>query len=477
MQKASKTSDSHPEYSMSAVRAMTPYQYPTTTYIQNPGPATYPSHPQTYSMPGSPAWSHQPWRENVMPSMFTTYQGAPFSYPYPQYIPTPHHMTHPQMPQYIPYNMTHPQSMPQAPQYSSFSHPMTHHPPPMPQTPQYSSFSHPMTHLNTLPPAPRYASPYQYPMTHPQTVTQRPQYMVPSPYCMTLPQTKPNSKVYSPEKNDKKYWTKGKCLTIDCKTSQYSENSNSEPSESSSSEDENSEGDNNDKSELNNESSNENVSDDASESNSLKDVKNEEKIREIIQETTDTKESSKREGENYPLKSKCTKNKTSKKKKKKQKNKSVVKDEGFCISKETSPVTNASQSTENKKEIQKLKDGKNFLAQYGAVITEVHCTMGKLRTKSGTEYYFPPALCFLYGVSLARVELWHVLIEGQQVKVTLDLTNPENPKVTRVTVEEENPDHDTTTTVLDLEKWCSANSVPEKATLTLIERVKGLHDS
>lgn len=334
MQQASQTFNGHPEYSMSAARAITPYQYPTNTYIQNPGSAMYPSHPQTYNIPGSPASPYQPWGEN-MPSMFTTYQGAPYSYPYPQHIPTPHHMTHPQVPQYIPYNMTHPQSMP--------------------QTHQYSSFSHPMTHLNTMPQAPRYSSPYQYPMTHPQTVTQRPQYMVPPPYRMTVPQTMPNSKVYSPQKKDKKYWTKGKCLVIDSKTSQCSANSCSEASESSSSEDENSEGDNNNKSEEpNNESSNENVSDDASESDSLKDVKIEEKIKEITQETTDTKESTKLKGENYPLKSKCTENKTSKKKKKKKNNKSV-KDEGSSISEKAPPVTNASQSTENKKELQKLK--------------------------------------------------------------------------------------------------------------------------
>ncbi|KAG0727434.1 LINE-1 reverse transcriptase [Chionoecetes opilio] len=108
------------------------------------------------------------------------------------------------------------------------------------------------------------------------------------------------------------------------------------------------------------------------------------------------------------------------------------------------------------------------------VITEVHCRMGKLRVHSGTEHYFSPDLCYLYGVSLAHLELWHVLIEGQPVKVTLDNMNSERPKVTRVTVEEGDPDLDPDATVLQLQQWCAANCVPEEAAASLIQQVRGM---
>lgn len=52
--------------------------------------------------------------------------------------------------------------------------------------------------------------------------------------------------------------------------------------------------------------------------------------------------------------------------------------------------------------------------------------------------------------------------------VTLDLTAPDMPRVTKVTVEDENPDHDADATVLDLQKWCSINCVPEKAATALV---------
>lgn len=56
------------------------------------------------------------------------------------------------------------------------------------------------------------------------------------------------------------------------------------------------------------------------------------------------------------------------------------------------------------------------------------------------------------------------------MKVTLNLTIPENPRLIRVTVEDENPAHDPDDTVLDLQQWCSINSVPKEATLTLVSQ-------
>ncbi|KAK8387631.1 hypothetical protein O3P69_018263 [Scylla paramamosain] len=137
-------------------------------------------------------------------------------------------------------------------------------------------------------------------------------------------------------------------------------------------------------------------------------------------------------------------------------------------------ASDESQTTEKMKEYLKLKEDRTRQVQVKGVITEVHCRMGKLRLQSGKEYYFSPDLCFLYGVSLADLELWHVLIEGQQVKVTLNDINSELPKVTRVTVEEEDPDSDPDATTLNIQQWCSGNCVPEEATMKLVQQVKGL---
>lgn len=152
---------------------------------------------------------------------------------------------------------------------------------------------------------------------------------------------------------------------------------------------------------------------------------------------------------------------------------------GFGLYEETDEkdkisASDESQTTEKMKEYLKLKEDRTRQVQVKGVITEVHCRMGKLRLQSGKEYYFSPDLCFLYGVSLADLELWHVLIEGQQVKVTLNDINSELPKVTRVTVEEEDPDSDPDATTLNIQQWCSGNCVPEEATMKLVQQVKGL---
>ncbi|XP_045103500.1 formin-1-like isoform X2 [Portunus trituberculatus] len=153
---------------------------------------------------------------------------------------------------------------------------------------------------------------------------------------------------------------------------------------------------------------------------------------------------------------------------------------GFGLYEETDeddkgPTSGKSQTTEKMREHLRLKDSRTHQMQVKGVITEVHCSMGKLRLQSGKEYYFSPNLCFLYGVSLADLELWHVLIEGQQVKVTLNDINSELPKVTRITVEEEDCDSDPDATTLNIQQWCSSNCVPEEATVKLIQQVKGLH--
>lgn len=188
-------------------------------------------------------WPYQLWRENSTPLLPPTYPGAPYPYYNPQYAQTTHHVTHSQMPQYIPsppYHMTHPQSMPKTPQYF---------PPPHQWTNLYAH--------------PRYTSPYP----------------------LSMPPTRPLSS------KNKSYGFKSKSFVLNSKTSLCRENRSGEASESSSSsEDESSEQESNVSQELNEENSSGNLSDKESGSNSLGDPESEGKDEDVPQDNRDAKE-------------------------------------------------------------------------------------------------------------------------------------------------------------------------------------------
>ncbi|KAG7167514.1 uncharacterized protein LOC121868361 isoform X2 [Homarus americanus] len=106
-------------------------------------------------------------------------------------------------------------------------------------------------------------------------------------------------------------------------------------------------------------------------------------------------------------------------------------------------------------------------------VVEVHSNMGKLLATDGTQHYFYRDHCFLYGISLRQVELWHVLVHGQMIQFRLSKTSTNRAKVTEVVIgsrhvnsKEEIASH--------INDWCKNNAVPDVAHNILVKQLRQL---
>ncbi|XP_053631578.1 uncharacterized protein [Cherax quadricarinatus] len=106
-------------------------------------------------------------------------------------------------------------------------------------------------------------------------------------------------------------------------------------------------------------------------------------------------------------------------------------------------------------------------------VMEVHSNMGKLKDENGTQHYFSRDHCYLYGISLRQVELWHVLMHGQQVQFRLTKTSTNRVKVTEVVIGVHGLE-DRQNISSYVYQWCKNNAVPDSAQNMLMKQLEDL---
>ncbi|XP_042210915.1 uncharacterized protein LOC121858513 isoform X2 [Homarus americanus] len=95
-------------------------------------------------------------------------------------------------------------------------------------------------------------------------------------------------------------------------------------------------------------------------------------------------------------------------------------------------------------------------------IIELHSNVGRLEGADRSQHYFSRDHCYLYGVSLRNVELWHVLVQGQKVLYNISESHIGTMKVQGVWIGDLKVDNMQTTTIY-IKDWCEKNLVPDGA--------------
>ncbi|XP_018025878.1 uncharacterized protein LOC108681373 [Hyalella azteca] len=114
---------------------------------------------------------------------------------------------------------------------------------------------------------------------------------------------------------------------------------------------------------------------------------------------------------------------------------------------------------------------------YSGVLKDVFSGFGRIETNEKALLMFKPKQCYLYGVSLDGLELWHVLIQGLSVRYSLRASDDMGSSLTvsRVYVGEADVSN---TPLLILQQricdWCEQNCVSASDTRLLISRTTQL---
>ncbi|XP_042243597.1 uncharacterized protein LOC121880468 [Homarus americanus] len=95
------------------------------------------------------------------------------------------------------------------------------------------------------------------------------------------------------------------------------------------------------------------------------------------------------------------------------------------------------------------------------MIIDLHRTVGQLETEDGRRLFFNSKQCYLYGICLKDVELWHILSIG------LDVEYDEGRRgVNSVWIGQP---LESTELRLAIENWCDENNVPSSSTEALFD--------
>ncbi|KAK7083842.1 hypothetical protein SK128_017355 [Halocaridina rubra] len=148
-----------------------------------------------------------------------------------------------------------------------------------------------------------------------------------------------------------------------------------------------------------------------------------------------------------------------------------MKADGKHMKKELKSKPLMSEGTADQEPTIKTDDTKNENYRSGEVM-EIHCNMGKL-VSDGKSYYFSRDQCYLYGIRLSLVELWHVLILGQKVLFKLSNYSKSLTKVEKVLIEDKvisSSNHEEIEEyVMD---WCTNSAVPDCTRQILVKQLK-----
>lgn len=104
-------------------------------------------------------------------------------------------------------------------------------------------------------------------------------------------------------------------------------------------------------------------------------------------------------------------------------------------------------------------------------IIELHSNVGRLQGTDGSQHYFSRDHCYLYGVSLRCVELWHVLVQGDSVVYTTSEISQGTNKVQGVWVGAQNIG-DVQKAAAHIYEWCKRNLVPDGARDLLVHQLE-----
>ncbi|XP_066964109.1 uncharacterized protein [Macrobrachium rosenbergii] len=105
-------------------------------------------------------------------------------------------------------------------------------------------------------------------------------------------------------------------------------------------------------------------------------------------------------------------------------------------------------------------------------VIEIYCNMGKLESEGGVTYYFSRDQCYLFGINLCHVELWHVLVHGENVFFTLTMNAKNQAKIDEVMIGSETSIPRKTSQIEHVVEWCKNNSVPDCAKDILIKQIR-----
>ncbi|XP_042866931.1 uncharacterized protein LOC122249842 [Penaeus japonicus] len=101
-------------------------------------------------------------------------------------------------------------------------------------------------------------------------------------------------------------------------------------------------------------------------------------------------------------------------------------------------------------------------------IIEIHSNVGRLKGTDGSQLYFSREKSLLYGVTLRNVELWHVLVKGQDITYKLEAGTT---KVQTVWIGPQRLKNKQKTEKYICE-WCNNNLVPDGTKTILMEQVR-----
>ncbi|KAK8726110.1 hypothetical protein OTU49_010378 [Cherax quadricarinatus] len=104
-------------------------------------------------------------------------------------------------------------------------------------------------------------------------------------------------------------------------------------------------------------------------------------------------------------------------------------------------------------------------------IIELHSNVGRLQGTDGSQHYFSRDHCYLYGVSLRCVELWHVLVQGDSVVYTTSEISQGTNKVQGVWVGAQKIG-DVQKAAAHIYEWCKRNLVPDGARDLLVHQLE-----
>ncbi|CAL4146960.1 unnamed protein product [Meganyctiphanes norvegica] len=104
-------------------------------------------------------------------------------------------------------------------------------------------------------------------------------------------------------------------------------------------------------------------------------------------------------------------------------------------------------------------------------VVEIHSKIGRLKGEDGNLHYFNASNIFLHGVSLKEVELWHVLMQGQQVEYILSEASLGPVKVECAWIGSQTVD-DIQRAGIFIYEWCLNNMVPDGAKEILIHQLQ-----
>nr|XP_045584357.1 uncharacterized protein LOC123746695 isoform X2 [Procambarus clarkii] len=112
---------------------------------------------------------------------------------------------------------------------------------------------------------------------------------------------------------------------------------------------------------------------------------------------------------------------------------------------------------------------------YKGKITDLHPVLGQIQSDGGT-LFFSRDLCYLYGLRLHMVELWHVLTLGEEVEYELAAVGTNSSGVSRVWVggRDQLPP---AALIPMVHSWCNRHSVPPAAAQILLQQAESLSPS